>query len=88
MKKIKNFVFPVVIALIGTGAALATNISQDSDAVLEKGYRYDTVTKKCIVTTVNCSHLPNPTCTWTDGSPLYRFNPSQQTMCGIQLNQP
>lgn len=87
MKEIRNFILPVAILMLGAGAAFATNSAEDVDLLLEKGYRYDSVTKKCISTNVDCSHLPNPACTWS-GQPLYRFDPLQQTMCGIQLNQP
>lgn len=87
MKKVRNFILPVAVLLIGAGAAFATNSSKDAELLLEKGFRYDSVTKKCIATNVDCSHLPNPVCTWS-GQPLYRLDVSQPTMCGIQLNQP
>lgn len=91
MKKIKNFILPVAVILIGAGGALATNSVESSETLLEKGYRYDpTASVKCIMTNVNCSTIPNPVCTWVDGNDkshlLFRYKNS--TECGIQLYQP
>ena len=88
MKPLRSLIIPVAVLMIGTGAALATSTSESAEAMLEKGYRYDSVSKKCILTDVNCSTVPNLVCTWTGGQPLYRFDSSHQTMCGIQLYQP
>lgn len=88
MKKIKNFVFPVVIALIGTGAALATN-SVKSDSVLEMGYYFDNSVPidKCKESGVMCKPSGSVTCTWKDPNNvthnLYRYN--DRLSCGISL---
>lgn len=90
MKKLKQFIFPVAIALIGTGAALATSSSEDSVSLVEKGYRLNPSTQQCEITTVDCTNLPGIACTWTSGGtehPLFRLDPSSQTMCGIRLNK-
>jgi len=88
MKKIKKLILPVAVLLIGAGAALATSSQATAETLVEYGYHYDSVTKRCIQKNVECAISNKPACTWS-GQQLYRFDATQQpTMCGVELNLP
>lgn len=92
MKILKQFIFPIAIVLIGTGAAFATNMAKQSESMLEPGYRFDPSAPvvKCIVTPVNCEPMGAAICTWTDANNvehnLHRY--VNDTTCGITLRKP
>jgi len=90
MKKIKNFIFPVVIALIGTGAALATNTANDAENLLETGYYYSSSATmiKCISTPMTCEVSGGVVCTWKDPATNITHNLLRKvndTSCGLTL---
>lgn len=85
MKKLKNFLLPAVIILIGAGAAFATSAAKNSLSAVE-GYRFDSARKQC-VDTKQCSTVPGDICTWTDPSTSVTYNLHNRissTMCGNQ----
>jgi hypothetical protein len=87
MKKIRNLILPVAVLMIGAGAAFATSSQPTADSLVEFGYHYDSNIKRCVVTNVECAITNKPACTWS-GQQLYRFDPTQPTMCGVELNLP
>lgn len=91
MKPLRSLIIPVAVLMIGTGAALATSTSENAEAMLEKGYRYDaSAPVKCIYTNVDCGSTFGELCTWMDANniqhPLYRKK--SPTDCGLQLYKP
>lgn len=65
MKKFKQALLPVVIVLMGIGAAFASNAAKSSGSS-EPGYYFDSSQSRCISPNVQCSSTPGDLCTWTD----------------------
>jgi hypothetical protein len=84
MKKLRKFLLPVAIVLIGAGAALATNVAK-STGTSEEGYFIDSSSGICISRGV-CSSIPGNTCMWADstGTP-HNLSRLSGTYCTVHL---
>lgn len=90
MKKFKQFLVPVVVILMGAGAAFATNTAKDSDSSLVDAYYRDNVTNKCLETGIKCATSGLTLCTWTnpDTQITHILQESDGTSCGSFLYEP
>jgi len=90
MKKLKNALLPAVIALMGVGAAFATNGAKSSIDATQPGYYFNSSTNRCVETTAQCSTSGSNACTWKDdqGTTHNLSTKISDTMCGDPLYRP
>ena len=90
MKKLKQFILPAVIVLLGAGAAFATNTAKASDSDLAIGHYLDSFTGQCISANVQCTTIEGPLCTWTDPATgiTHELQALEGTSCGRMLFKP
>ena len=85
MKKLKRMFLPVAIVLFAVGAAIASHAAKSLDSS-ETGYYFDSSQGECVSTSVQCTPIPGPACTWTDESRVtHNLSREGETMCGIPL---
>lgn len=84
MKKLKQFILPAVIVLLGAGAAFATNAAKVNDNDLVRGYYIDSSTGQCIKTDKGCVRVGINACTWSSHD-LYELS---GTNCDLMLFEP
>jgi len=81
---------PVVLILMGTGAAFATKANSDSKKALQLGYRIDIESGECIAANQQCETVGDQPCEWsvdTDVHLVQGFS-ANPTMCGEELFKP
>ncbi|AYM99212.1 DUF6520 family protein [Chryseobacterium balustinum] len=85
----KKFLFPVVLVLVGTGSALATNVAKKSNKALVPAYRIVSVGGgqfQCQNAEQQCSDVNNGiVCKWEVDGTTDLHNEGSGTMCGSEL---
>lgn len=81
---------PVVLILMGTGAAFATKADNDSKKALQAGYRIDIESGECINANQQCETVGLEPCEWTGDSNVHLVQgfSANPTMCGEELFKP
>lgn len=81
---------PVVLVLMGTGAAFATKANSNSTKVLVQGYRVNVDNGACIATGQQCETSGATPCEWTANPSVHLVEgiSANPTMCGEELFKP
>ncbi len=85
----KKFLIPVVLILVGTGSALATNVAKKTSKALVPAYRIVSVAGgqfQCQNADQQCSDVNNGiVCKWEVDGTTDLHNEGSGTMCGSEL---
>lgn len=81
---------PVVLILMGTGAAFATKADNNSKKATQQGYRVDIDSGECIATNQQCETVGSQPCEWTADVNVHLVEgiSANPTMCGEELFKP
>ena len=83
----KKFMIPVVLVLMGTGAAFATKANSNSTKSLVNGYRIDIESGECFSTGQQCETVGIEPCQWIADPNVHLVDEisANPTMCGQEL---
>ncbi|WP_288244003.1 DUF6520 family protein [uncultured Chryseobacterium sp.] len=85
----KNLMIPVVLILMGTGAAFASKAAKGNAAMITPVYRIDAASGLCEQVNQTCSDIQGDVCTWSaDGTTALHDVPTSPTECGRVLFKP
>lgn len=80
---------PVVLILMGTGAAFASKAAKGNAAMITPVYRIDAASGLCEQVNQTCSDIQGDVCTWSaDGTTALHDVPTSPTECGRVLFKP
>jgi hypothetical protein len=83
----KKLITPVVLILMGTGAAFATKANSTSTRAVVDAYRIDAKTGACLEAEQQCDTVGQIPCVWNgdNSSALFEKASDNPTMCGDEL---